>query len=148
MPNDFQRCIHAPNTPPWCHATLCPLNHFIFHTGSHANTKLSPYQFPMIKGLNSGLFKIFFWRCWPFLVGLGFLVSFLPLFWQGMVWHLLSNMHIHQIIGNAHFQRWIHAPNTPPWCHATACPLNNFIFTQAAMQIPNLVLFSAPWLKD
>ena len=80
-----------------------------------------------------------------FLVSLVFLLSFLLLFWQGKVWHLLSKMHIHQIIGTSHWFSKMdtctkHTTHGP--CHIlTLEPLP--LFTQAAMQLPNLVLISS-----
>ena len=84
-----------------------------------------------------------------FLVSLVFLLSFLLLFWQGKVWHLLSKMHIHQIIGTSHWFSKMdtctkHTTHGP--CHIlTLAPLP--LFTQAAMQLPNLVLISSHGLR-
>ena len=79
---------------------------------------------------------------------LGVLSSCLPLFWQGMVWHLLfksahppNTYAIHQWVSNIDTC----TPNTPPIgsCH-TFDPWATSIFTQAAMQIPKLVLICFP----
>ena len=80
-------------------------------------------------------------------MNLVFLFSFLPLFWQGMVWHLLfkdAHPSKHRQYPMIFKHGYMH-PTPPPWCQATFCPFEpHQFFTQAGMQLPSLVLISFP----
>ena len=83
---------------------------------------------------------------------LGALFSFLHLLGQGKgLTPTFSNLHNHQLICTIQWfskTGYMHQ-HTTPWGHATLLTLEPLaFFTQAAMQLPNLVLVSFPWFNE
>ena len=97
---------------PWVMPHFWPLSHFHFHTGSHANTKLSPYQFTNCLRTKLNIFQFSYGWDWSTLGELGVVVSFLHLFWQGKGVTPTSPSYttIKSYAPSNDFQRWIHEP--------------------------------------
>ena len=111
-PMIFKDGYMNPNTPPMGHATLLALEPLPFHTGNHANTKVSPYQFPHCLRTKLSMFQFSYGWDWSTFGELGVVVSFLHLFWQGkgVTPTSPSCTTIKSYAPSNDFQRWIHEP--------------------------------------
>ena len=119
------------HTTHWVMPHFWPLSHFHFHTGSHANTKVSPYQFPHCLRTKLSIFQFSVGWDWSTFGDLGVIVSFLHLFWQGKRCDTyFSKLHNHQVICTI---QWFSKMDTwtlthHPWVMPHFWPLSHFHF--------------------